>query len=138
MRKLIAILAILSLIVCSCKTKYIETVHYQPVEVHDTVSSTVFVRDSITLHDSVYIHQKGDTVFSEKWRTEYRWHTKHDTLYQIREIPIMMTDTICTIKEVPVDKIVYKQRWWQNALSTVGGLFLLGLLISLLLHKKWL
>ena len=128
MRRLILIITLLSLIVApGCKTKYIETVHYEPVEVHDTLTNIVYERDSITLHDSVFIHMKGDTVFSEKWRTEFRWKFKHDTVHSVREIPITMTDTIVTIKEVPVEKEVYRQRWWQKALCWVGGISLLGL-----------
>lgn len=122
---------------CSCKTKYIETIHYTPVEVHDTLYNTKLIRDSITLHDSVFIHQKGDTVYSEKWRTEHHWHTKHDTLYKSKEVPKVVTDTIVTIREVPVDKIVYKQHWWQRLLSGAGGiaLILFGLYAAIRIRK---
>jgi len=136
MKKLITVIVLLLLTVCSCKTKYIETVHYQPVEVHDTVNTVQHIRDSITLHDSVFIHMKGDTVFSEKWRTEYRWKTRFDTVYRSREVPYVVNDTISVIKEVPVEKVVYKQRWWQNALSWIGGLCSLGLLISLIINIR--
>lgn len=109
---------------CSCKTKYIETIHYQPVEVHDTVYNTKHVHDSVTLHDSIYIHQKNDTVLVEKWHTKYKWKTSWDTMYISKEVPYVVTDTVCTVKEVPVDKIVYKQHWWQKALSWLGTIAL--------------
>ena len=38
-------------------------------------------RDSIYLHDSVYIHSKGDTVYLERWHTRIRDRTLRDTLY---------------------------------------------------------
>lgn len=38
-------------------------------------------RDSIYLHDSVYIHSKGDTVYLERWRTRIRDRTLRDTVY---------------------------------------------------------
>lgn len=38
-------------------------------------------RDSVYLHDSVYIHSKGDTVYLERWHTRIRDRTLHDTLY---------------------------------------------------------
>lgn len=136
MRKLVAVIVLFLLTVCSCKTKYIETVHYHPVEVHDTVNTVQHIRDSITLHDSVFIRMKGDTVFSEKWRTEYRWKTRFDTIYRSREVPRVMTDTVTTIKEVPVDKVVYKQHWWQEALCWVGGIFSVGLIISFLIYGR--
>lgn len=136
MRKIIAILAILALVVSSCKTKYIETVHYKPVEVHDTLVTTAFLHDSITVRDSVFIHQVNDTVYRERWKTEYKWRTRVDTITKIREIPKVFTDTVYQVKEVPVDKVVYKQKWWQKSLSTIGGIFILGLLLSLFIHSK--
>lgn len=136
MKKIAAILVLITLTLCSCKTKYIETIHYQPVEVHDTLYQTTHVRDSVTLHDSIYIHQKNDTVLVEKWHTQFKWKTNSDTQYIIREIPHVFTDTICTIREVPVDKIVYKQHWWQKALSWTGGLCYIGFVILLLLKIK--
>ena len=137
MRKLVAIVAILSLIVLpSCKTKFIETVRYEIVETHDTIDRVKVQRDSITLHDSVYIHQKGDTVFSEKWRTEFRWRTQHDTVVKVREIPHVVTDTVYQVKEVPVDKVVYKQRWWQKLTSGAGIAAIIGLILAVLLNTK--
>jgi hypothetical protein len=136
MNKIAFILVLLTLTVCSCKTKYIETVHYEPVEVHDTVLNTIHVRDSITLLDSIFIHQKNDTVYSERWRTEHHWHTKHDTVYKSKEVPVALTDTIVSIREVPVEKVVYKQKWWQKSLSGVGIITLLSILIGLLLKRS--
>ena len=37
-------------------------------------------RDSIYLHDSVYIHSKGDTVYQERWHTRIRDRTLRDTV----------------------------------------------------------
>lgn len=136
MKKLVVILVLMTLTLCSCKTKYIETVHYEPVEVHDTVNVAMHVRDSITLHDSVFIHMKGDTVFSERWRTEYRWKKQTDTVVKIREVPKLLTDTISQIKEVPVEKPVYRQHWWQKLLTGIGGLTSAGLIISIFLYRK--
>ena len=134
---MVLIVFLAMLVMCSCKTKYIETVHYQPVEVHDTVHNTVHVRDSITLHDSVYIHQKGDTVYREKWRIEHHWRTKHDTVYRSKEVPKIMTDTVVAIREVSVEKVVHKQYWWQRMLSAAGGigLVLFGLWAAIRLRR---
>lgn len=38
-------------------------------------------RDSIYVHDSVYLHSKGDTVYLERWRTRIRDRTLRDTVY---------------------------------------------------------
>jgi Tfp pilus assembly protein PilE len=137
MRKLVAIVAILSLIVLpSCKTKFIETVRYEIVETHDTIDRVKVQRDSIMLHDSVYIYQKGDTVFSEKWRTEFRWRTQYDTVVKVSEIPHIVTDTVYHVKEVPVDKVVYKQHWWQRLASGAGIVAIIGLALAILFNTK--
>ena len=60
------------------------TTRYVPVEVHttDTLKQTVTKRDSIWLHDSIRVTEKGDTVRIERWRTKYVEREIHDTLYQ--------------------------------------------------------
>ena len=37
-------------------------------------------RDSIYIRDSVIIHEKGDTVFKDRWRTEWKDRIIHDTV----------------------------------------------------------
>lgn len=55
-------------VICSCRT-----VKYVPVETIkvDTTYINKLQRDSIYLLDSVYIKEKGDTVFIEKGRIIY-------------------------------------------------------------------
>lgn len=56
------------------------------------------VRDSIYLHDSVYVVQKSDTVFLEKVRTLYRDRMSVDTF--------LLCDTIYNERVVTVEKKV--------------------------------
>lgn len=49
-------------------------------------------RDSIYIRDSVIIHAKGDTVFKDRWRTEWKDRIIHDTVNH--------TDTVYIEKEV--------------------------------------
>ena len=50
------------------------------------------------MHDSVYIHERGDTVWFEKWHTRYvdRWRDRvtHDTIYRSK------TDSATVTREV--------------------------------------
>ena len=81
-----------------CKTVYV------PVEIvrTDTLNVVHIVRDSVWIdrytHDSVYIHDRGDTVWFEKWHTRYvdRWRDRvvTDTLYQSK------TDSVTVTREV--------------------------------------
>ena len=59
------------------------TTRYIPVIEHatDTLVQRVVERDSIHVHDSIRVTEKGDTVTIERWHTQYRdrWH--HDSVY---------------------------------------------------------
>lgn len=86
---------LISIACCSCKTK---TVVVETVRT-DTTYITKQQRDSIWLHDSVYLHeyQRGETIFVEhtKWHTAWRERMVHDSIY------IAQRDTIRETREVP-------------------------------------
>ena len=90
--------AVLALMMCSCKS-----VEYVPVvekEVHhDSIYFTKVQRDSVWLHDSISVKEKGDTVLIEKWHTKYREKQVHDTIYQAKRDSIPVPYEV--IKEVP-------------------------------------
>lgn len=47
----------------------------------DSVYINVTQRDSIFVQDSVYVHEKADTVFVTRWHIEYRDALRIDTFY---------------------------------------------------------
>jgi hypothetical protein len=106
--------AFLALLMCSCKT-----IEYVPVvekEVHhDSIYFTKVQRDSVWLHDSIAVKEKGDTVRIEKWHTKYREKQVHDTTYvaKIDSIPVPYE----VIKEVPA-----------KLSKTQKGLILIGIM----------
>jgi len=124
-RKIVPLVALL-LMLAGCKTRYIERVHSVPVTMHDTIERVVLHRDSVTLHDSVYIHAVGDTIWHERWHTAYRWRVRVDTMRVYVTRPVELHDTIYTIREVEVPVEVYKQHWWQRLLAWAGGIALAG------------
>ena len=67
--------------ISSCTTtKYVPVVEYHT----DTLIQKMTQRDSIYLHDSTIVREKGDTVLVERWHTKYRDREVHDTVYQSR------------------------------------------------------
>ena len=108
--------AVLALMMCSCKS-----VEYVPVIEHhtDTTYITKHQRDSVWLHDSIAVKEKGDTVIIEKWHTKYREKQVHDTTYvaKVDSIPVPYE----VIKEVPT-----KLSKTQKGLMTLGILTLLA------------
>lgn len=67
--------------ISSCATtKYVPVIEYHT----DTLIQKLTQRDSIYLHDSTIVREKGDTVLIERWHTRYRDREVHDTVYQSR------------------------------------------------------
>ena len=103
------------------------TTRYVPVIEHrtDTVQITKQQRDSIWLHDSIYMHeyQKGDTcyVLRDRWRTKYIESISHDTTY------ISTRDTIPQPYPVEVE-VEKKLSWWQRFRLSMANIILWGLL----------
>lgn len=118
MKKLLILL--IPLMLFSCKTK--EIIREVPVEVIREVEKTVYVHDSIDVHDSVFVYIKGDSVFKEHTKYIYVGKTVHDTLATHDTIPqIINTETTVT-------KTVNKPQWWPVWLAL--GLILCYLLIT--------
>lgn len=105
------------------------TTRYVPVEHHttDTVYQSKLQRDSICLHDSIHVTERGDTIRIERWHTKYIEREVHDTLYQsVRDsIPVPYE----VIKEVPA-----KLSSLQTGLM-VSGLFAILALILVVVCK---
>lgn len=130
MRKIIAVVSLFILLICSCTTtKTIEV----PIEtirteyIHNTKVDSVFVRDSIDR----WIN--GDTVFIYKEHTGYKYINRTDTV--CRTDTITKTVKIDVVKEVEVNHIY----WYQKSLMWIGGIAAL-LLVGLLIFKlkfKW-
>lgn len=127
MKRLILIAAMLLALV-GCKTK---TVVITVPEVRtDTVLVTKSQRDSIWLHDSIYVSEKteGDTVWIKvsKWQTKYVEKEVHDTTY------ISTHDTIPQPYPVEVIKYVEKKlSWWQQSLMGLGCITAVALVLFL-------
>ena len=118
MKKILFLLVIV-LASISCKVK--EVFVYVP-EIH-TEYKTKIQKDSVYLKDSIYIHQKGDTIFSEKFRTKYIERIKNDT--------VLKNDTIFQEKIKIEIKEVNRLNWLQKTLIYFGiSCFILLLLMN--------
>ena len=106
---------LLTLAIWSCKSG-----RYIPVETvrTDSIYINQVQRDSIYRHDSIYIREKGDTVWMERYKYVYRDKVVHDTMYVNR------TDTIR--EPYPVEKEL--TRWQQMKLELGGWAF--GIIIA--------
>ena len=112
----VAVLA-LAVLLAGCKTR--EFVELERI-LRDTTYITKELRDSVFLHDSVSVKERGDTVFVERWHTKFRERLRTDTVYRSR------TDTVP--KPYPVEKLVERQlTGWQRLRLGLGSAVLIGL-----------
>ena len=117
----IVICALLTLCTSCTTTKYVEL----PVVHNDTTIVTKHQRDSIWLHDSTYIKEKGDTFYMERWHTKYVEKQMHDTTYIAK---------VDTIREVITNEVEKPLTWWQQTKMHVGAIVIFGLLIALFIN----
>lgn len=112
------IVVLLLFLLCSCKQ--VEYVTVEKVRVDTTYVNKV-QKDSVWMHDSVYVKEKGDSVWIERWHTRYETKEVHDTLYKARvdSIPV----PYWKIKEVAAEL-----SWWQKLRLWLGNVMLVGLL----------
>ena len=73
----------------SCTTTRVVTVERVK---NDTTYITKQQRDSIWLHDSIHVTERGDTISIERWHTKYIEREVHDTLYRAKTDSITVPD----------------------------------------------
>lgn len=115
-------MVLLLFLLTSCKqTEYVTVEKVRT----DTTYVTKWQKDSVWLHDSVYVKEtsSGDTVFLniEKWHTRYVTKEVHDTLYKAR------VDSIPVPYEV-VKEVAAELSWWQKLRLWLGNITLIGIL----------
>lgn len=89
----------------------------------DTTYITKWQKDSVWLHDSIHIKERGDTVMIERWHTQWRDRLRVDTIYQATHDTVPQPYPIETIKMVEKDL-----NWWQMLRLWIGNIGLLGIL----------
>ena len=111
MKQNFCLVILVALLMAGCKTKE-RVVTVEKVR-NDTTYIMKHQRDSVWLHDSIHVTEKGDTIRIEKWHTKYIEKATHDTLYQHK------TDSVPV--PYPVEKLVERElSWWQQTRMHLG------------------
>ena len=107
------------------------TTRYVPVEHHttDTVYQSKLQRDSVWLHDSIRVTERGDTIRIERWHTKYIERIVHDTLYRAKVDSIPVPYEV--VKEVP-----RKKSKFEIVVLTIGIIAIMGLIIFIGMKLK--
>ena len=120
--KTLFLLLFLTTIVSCTTTKTIEV----PVETIKTEYIEQVKYDSIYSKDSIYIMQKGDTIYNNKVQYLYKYKYLRDT--------INITDTIPKIVTVKDTQYVNQLYTWQKLLIVIGIGFILYWIIKLVIY----
>ena len=109
------------------------TTKYVPVVEHhtDTLIHTQHHRDSIYVHDSTYVSDKGDTVLIERWHTRWRDRWQHDTLYISKTDSVPKPYPVEVVKEVPRERSTVE---W--VLLITGIVAITFIVISIVMYIK--
>lgn len=105
----VALMAAVLLTGCKTTTKVVTV----PVVHTDSVEVKKVEKDSVHVHDSIYIRDAGDTVWVERWHTKYQKVLRVDTMREVRVDSVPYPVEV--IKEVPAELT-----WWEKTRMKVG------------------
>ena len=129
MRKILFLL-FMTLLLGSCKVK--EKIVEVPIpQIKTEIKYIDKVKyDSIYLKDSVYIIQKGDTIYNNKVAYRYKYKYLKDTII------VNETDTIIKLQKVTEIKVKNQLNIVQKVLMYIGLFSLLMFIIIIYKHFK--
>ena len=115
---------VLMLTSCSPKVIYVPEVHT------DSIYITKHQKDSVWLHDSILVTEKGDTIRVEKWHTKYIERQVLDTCF------VTKTDSVAVPYPVK-EKLTIKDKFnvYLQCMGIVFGILLVFIVIWLV--TKW-
>ena len=122
--KTLFLLLFLTTIISCTTTKIVEV----PVETIKTEYIEQVKYDSIYSKDSIYIMQKGDTIYNNKVQYLYKYKYLRDT--------VNITDTIPKIVTVKDTQYINQLYNWQKLLIVIGIGFILYWIIKLVIYIK--
>ena len=123
LKTLFSLLFLTTIISCTT-TKIVEV----PVETIKTEYIEQVKYDSIYSKDSIYIMQKGDTIYNNKVQYLYKYKYLRDT--------INITDTIPKIITVKDTQYINQLYTWQKILIGIGIGFILYWIVKLVIYLK--
>ena len=99
--------AAIAVVVCMLSAGCTRTVYVPQTSVQrDSIYITQYKRDSIYMHDSVFVHMKADTLIVERWRTRYVERLVSDTLYiekaDTLRIPYPVEKPLSTMQKIEI------------------------------------
>lgn len=115
----ISMLVFIIFMLASCRTEYIpiESVRY------DSIYFAKLQKENIYIQDSIYIKEKGDTVFVDKFKYIYKYVNIQDTCF------IEKTDSV--LIPYPIER---KLTWWERKTQNLGD-WIVEIIIIFILYR---
>lgn len=114
-----------------------KSIEYVPVVEHktDTTYITKNHRDSIYVHDSTYIHERGDTVWIERWHTRWRDRLLLDTIYEAVHdtVPVQLPGDRPQAGDCQGSVPNGSLTWWQQTRIYIGNIAIFATIILLII-----
>ena len=124
------IVLLLVVFLSGCRTKYIpiEKIVYQKAIKHDTLHTS----DSVFVRDSIFLRQKGDTCFLDRWHEK----TIFKNVYKVRVDSFLKRDSIPVPYPVERELSKWEQFQLKYAVWSFGALCMLLVILGYKLYKK--
>lgn len=124
------IVLLLVVFLSGCKTKYIpiEKVVYQNAIKNDTLHTS----DSVFVRDSIYLRQKGDTCYLDRWHEK----TVFKNVYMVKVDSFLKRDSIQVPYPVERELSKWEQFQLKYAVLSFGALCMLLVILGYKLYKN--
>lgn len=124
------IVLLLVVFLSGCKTKYIpiEKVVYQNAIKNDTLHTS----DSVFVRDSIYLRQKGDTCYLDRWHEK----TVFKNVYMVKVDSFLKRDSIPVPYPVERELSKWEQFQLKYAVWSFGALCMLLVILGYKLYKN--
>lgn len=117
----------MALLLFSCTTTREASSDYRTTERLDSVFITTLQRDSIYLHDSIYMLEKGDTVYKYVERLRYKYVSTTDTVARTK------IDT-SFVERVEVREVEQQVAWYSRCFMWLGQLVCAAIILCVLYY----
>ena len=136
MKHLLWILAALLLTSCAATKRTTTEREYNSTQHLDSLFTSTLSRDSIYIHDSIYVREKGDTLYKYVEKIRYKYITRQDTItrYTLKVDTVYRDSGRVEVNPVYVEKPV---KWYNKGFMWLGRMCCIAsILWALFLYLK--
>lgn len=138
MKHLLWILAALLLTSCAATKRTTTEREYNSTQHLDSLFTSTLSRDSIYIHDSIYVREKGDTLYKYVEKIRYKYITRQDTItrYTLKVDTVYRDSGRVEVNERPV-YVEKPVKWYNKGFMWLGRMCCIAsILWALFLYLK--